>query len=103
VMRKDFFGGLWSVNDWEWLWGRTIAQLELRTIDQPIIVYKADKDKKKPWEDGTITEEYANKAYQKWLEGKKKRDAAGIKFDMGQVKKVDFNEYLRTGEKKVIE
>ena len=98
-MSKSFFFGLVTVYDWEWLWGRTIAQIELRTIDCPIIVYKADKAKEKPWKDGTVSESYAQKALRKWQEGKKERERKNIKFDMGKVRKIDMDEYLRTGKK----
>lgn len=104
VMRKDFFFGLLSVYDWEWLWGRTAAQIELRTIDQPIVVYKKDDKKPKPWEGGKVSKEYADKAYQKWLEGKKKRDREGTGLNLGKTlgkaTKMNFDEYLRKGEEK---
>lgn len=99
MMSKSFFFGLVTVYDWEWLWGRTAAQIELRTIDQPIVVYKKDKEKEKPWKDGTVSESYAQKAYRKWLEGKKDRDKKGITLDMSKVRKIDMEEYLRTGNK----
>lgn len=103
-MRKDFFFGLLSVYDWEWLWGRTAAQIELRTIDQPIVVYKKDDKKPKPWEGGKVSKEYADKAYQKWLEGKKKRDREGTGLNLGKTlgkaTKMNFDEYLRTWEEK---
>ena len=67
-MRRDFFFGLVSVCDWEWLWGRTAAQIELRTIDQPIVVWKRDDSgKPKPGEKGfTRTAAEAAREYQKW-------------------------------------
>ena len=102
-MRKDFFGGLWSVNDWEWLWGRTAAQIELRCIDQPIIVYQKDKDKEKPWKDGVASSDYAQKAYKKWLEGKKARERDGKTLDLskglGHIRRLDFDAYLKDGKK----
>lgn len=103
-MRKDFFWGLVSVCDWEWLWGRTAAQIELRTLDQPIVVYKADKDKEKPWKNGTVSGSYANKQYQKWLEGKKRREKDGSQIDFDKVfensTKIDMNALLKNGEVK---
>jgi len=51
-MSKSFFFGLLTVYDWEWLWGRTAAQVELRTIDQPLLVYKKDDNHTKPGEKG---------------------------------------------------
>lgn len=106
-MSKSFFFGLVTVYDWEWLWGRTAAQIELRTIDQPIVVYKADKNKEKPWKNGTVSEDYASDQLRKWQERKKQREREGKIIDIEKAlangKKVDFNEFLRTGEKKEIE
>lgn len=103
-MSKTFFFGLVTVYDWEWLWGRTAAQIELRCIDQPIVVYKADENKQKPWENGTATESYANKQYKKWLEKKKKREAEGKAVDVGKVfkqaKRIDLMRLIDTGEQK---
>lgn len=94
-MRKDFFGGLVSVNDWEWLWGRTAAQIEIRMIDQPIVVYKRDDDKPKPGQKGyTKTAEEAARDYQRW----KDRQAMEKK----QGKKIDLHTFLATGDKKEI-
>lgn len=106
-MSKSFFFGLVIVYDWEWLWGRTAAQIELRTIDQPIVVYKADKNKEKPWKNGTVSEDYATSQLRKWQERKKQREREGKTIDIEKAfangKKVDFNEFLRTGEKKEID
>ena len=103
-MPRDFLFGLIRVPMWDYYWGLTAAQVELLTIDQPIVVYKKDENKPKPWEKGTVTEDYAKKAYQKWLEKKKKREAEGKNVDINQVfqrgKRVDFMHYLDTGEKK---
>ena len=100
-MNKSFFFGLITVYDWEYLWGRTAAQIELRTVDQPIVVYKADKNKEKPWKDGIVSSDYAHKQYMKWLEGKKQRERDGKKLNIVEAlsngKKVDFNEFLKTG------
>ena len=89
-MRKDFFFGFLSVNDWEYLWGRTKAQIELRTIDQPLVVYKSDNKKETPWKNGKVSEDYASIQYHKWLEKKKLREK--------QNKKIDFMKYLQTPE-----
>ena len=105
-MSRSFFFGFITVYDWEWLWGRTAAQIELRTIDQPIIVYKKDKDKEQPWKNGTVSEDYAQKQYRKWLERKKQREREGKTIDLEKTfangRKVDMNEYLKTGEKREI-
>lgn len=87
-MRKDFFFGLYSVNDWEWLWGRTAAQIELRSIDQPITVYKHDDNNKpKPGDPNyRPDEEKMKRAVEKWKERKAKR-----KYNMAH--------FLATGEK----
>lgn len=105
-MPRDFFGGLYRVPMWDYYWGLTSAQVELLTIDQPIVVYKAEKKKEKPWKDGYVEDNYASKQYQKWLEKKKKRDAEGktFKFDngIGNVRRLDMNEFLTKGNKKEI-
>ena len=102
-MPRCFFFGMIEVPMWDYYWGLTAAQVELLTIDQPIIVYKADETKVKPWESGHVSAEYANKQYEKWLKNKKEREKSGRKTDFGKIfngKKVDFDEFLRTGEKK---
>lgn len=105
-MPRDFFFGMIRVPMWDYYWGLTAAQVELLTIDQPIVVYKRDEKKAKPWEKGTVSENYANKAYQKWLEKKKQREKNGGAVDIGNVlqqgKRVDMNTFLETGEKKEI-
>jgi len=101
-MPRDFLFGMIRVPMWDYYWGLTAAQVELLTIDQPIVVYKADKDNDKPWKNGTATEGYAKSQYQKWLEKKKKREAEGK--DLGKMfqngRKIDFDKLLGTGEEK---
>ena len=101
-MPRDFLFGMIRVHMWDYYWGLTAAQVELLTIDQPIVVYKADKDNDKPWKNGTATEGYAKSQYQKWLEKKKKREAEGK--DLGKMfqngRKIDFDKLLGTGEEK---
>ena len=101
-MPRYFLFGFIEVPMWDYYWGLTAAQVELLTIDQPIVVYKADKDNDKPWKKGTVSEGYANKQYQKWLEKKKKREAEGKDLDFRTGKKVDFGHFIATGEKKEI-
>ena len=101
-MPRDFLFGMIRVPMWDYYWGLTAAQVELLTIDQPIVVYKADKDNDKPWKNGTATAGYAKSQYQKWLEKKKKREAEGK--DLGKMfqngRKIDFEKLLGTGEEK---
>lgn len=92
VMSKSFFFGFVTVYDWEWLWGRTAAQIELRTIDQPIIVYKADEKKEVPWKNGRASSKYANDQLRKWREKKKRKEKSG--------KHIDFLHLMQTEEKK---
>ena len=101
-MPRDFLFGMIRVTMWDYYWGLTAAQVELLTIDQPIVVYKADKDNDKPWKNGTATEGYAKNQYQKWLEKKKKREAEGKDFDkmFQNGRKIDFDHLLNTGEEK---
>ena len=98
-MPRDFLFGLIRVPMWDYYWGLTAAQVELLSIDQPIVVYKADKDNDKPWKKGQVSGGYAKSQYQKWLE-KKKREAEGKKLDFQQGRRVDFQHFVETGEKK---
>ena len=41
-MPRDFCFGLIRVPMWDYYWGLTAAQVELLTIDQPIVVYKKE-------------------------------------------------------------
>ena len=105
-MPRYFLFGMIEVPMWDYYWGFTAAQVEILTVDQPIVVYKKDNDKKKPWEGGTASEDYANRQYRKWLERKKQREREGKSVDIGKTfsngQKVDFGEYLKTGEKKPV-
>lgn len=83
-MPRDFLFGMLRVPMWDYYWGLTAAQVELLTIDQPIIVYKAEKDNM-PWKDGKATEDYANKQLQKWLEKKRQREKEGKSYDVGKL------------------
>lgn len=96
-MSKSFFFGLVTVYDWEWLWGRTAAQIELRTIDQPIVVYKRDENKAKPGEAGYQTMSAAEG--RDLVKNFKKRKILG---KLKKTKKYDMGTLLETGEKKEI-
>lgn len=96
-MSKSFFFGLVTVYDWEWLWGRTAAQIELRTIDQPIVVYKRDENKAKPGEAGYQTMSAAEG--RDLVKNFKKRKILG---KLKKAKKYDMGTLLETGEKKEI-
>ena len=102
-MPRDFLFGLIRVPMWDYYWGLTAAQVELLTIDQPIVVYKKEK-KEAPWKNGTVSEEYADKQYRKWLERKKQREREGKTIDLEKTfangQKVDMETFLKTGEKK---
>ena len=97
MMSKSFFFGLVTVYDWEWLWGRTAAQIELRTIDQPIVVYKRDENKAKPGEAGYQTMSAAEG--RDLVKNFKKRKILG---KLKKAKKYDMGTLLETGEKKEI-
>lgn len=105
-MPRYFLFGTVEVPMWDYYWGLTAAQVELLTIDQPIVVYKKEK-KDAPWKDGKVSEDYANKQYRKWLERKKQREREGKKIDIAgtfaNAKKLDMKTLLETGEKKEIE
>ena len=97
MMSKSFFFGLVTVYDWEWSWGRTAAQIELRTIDQPIVVYKRDENKAKPGEAGYQTMSAAEG--RDLVKNFKKRKILG---KLKKTKKYDMGTLLKTGEKKEI-
>ena len=101
-MPRYFLFGFIEVPMWDYYWGLTAAQVELLAIDQPIVVYKADKDKEKPWKDGTVSENYANRQYLKWLERKKQRELEGKSIDFEKTfsagKKVDMGTFLNSNE-----
>jgi hypothetical protein len=99
-MPRDFLFGMIRVPMWDYYWGLTAAQVQLLMVDMPIVVYKADKDNDKPWKKGKVSGGYANKQYQKWLEKKKKREAEGKTLDFQQGRRVDFQHFVDTGEKK---
>ena len=105
-MPRDFLFGLVRVPMWDYYWGLTAAQVELLTIDQPIVVYKKEK-KEAPWKDGKVSEDYADKQYRKWLERKKQREREGKTVDLEKTfangQKVDMQTFLKTGEKKETE
>ena len=102
-MPRDFLFGLIRVPMWDYYWGLTAAQVELLTIDQPIVVYKKDDDNDKPWKKGTVSESYANKQYQQWLAKKKQREAEGKTLDITQIqqgRRIDLGHLVATGEQK---
>ena len=105
-MPRDFLFGLVRVPMWDYYWGLTAAQIELLTVDQPIVVYKKEK-KEAPWKDGKVSEDYADKQYRKWLERKKQREREGKTVDLEKTfangQKVDMQTFLKTGEKKETE
>lgn len=100
MMPRYFLFGLIEVPFWEYRSGLTVAQIELLIADVPIVVYKKDEDNDKPWKKGTVSESYANKQYQKWLEGKKRREAEGKTLDFQQGRRIDFQHLVETGERK---
>lgn len=70
-------------------WVLSNAHLELLVCDQPLIVYK--KDKKNPQEH---TKKELDAVWSKW-EAKRKREGKSSDFSVGR--KVDLNDFLRTG------
>ena len=93
-MPRDFLFGLVRVPMWDYYWGLTAAQIELLTIDTPIVVYKRDDSgKPKPGEKGfTRTAEQARKEYEKWKARQEAEKKKGVK--------IDLSTFLSTGEKK---
>lgn len=103
-MPRDFLFGTVRVPMWDYRWGLTAAQVEILTIDQPMVAYKRDEDKETPWKNGKVSESYAKSQYQKWLEKKKKREKEGKTLDaekvFGKGKRIDFGHLLKTGEER---
>ncbi len=93
-MPRDFLFGLVRVPMWDYYWGLTAAQIELLTIDTPIVVYKRDDSgKPKPGEKGfTRTAEQARKEYERWKARQEAEKKKGVK--------IDLSTFLSTGEKK---
>ena len=88
---RYFFFGLIRIERYEYLYGHTVAQIELMTYDVPITVYKADDNKPKPGEKGfQRTAAQASIEYQRWLDRKNKEKEKGIK--------VNLNTFLKTGD-----
>lgn len=90
-MPRDYLFGLIRIPMYDYYWGLTAAQVELLSVDQPLVVWKKDKAKEKPWKDGKVTEGYAERQYRKWLEKKAQREKQG--------KKLDFMKYLQDSVK----
>lgn len=83
MMRRDFLFGFFSVYGWDYYWGLTAAQIELRIIDAPFIAYKADSSAPKPGEKGfKRTAAQANAEYENWLQNIKKEKEKGIKVNL---------------------
>lgn len=76
-----FFGFI-PVKAYDYWWGYTKAQIELMTIDRPLVVYK-DKDKKP-----VHTKKEMDDLMKQWEEKKRKERE-------GKAKKVDINEFLK--------
>ena len=93
-MPRDFLFGLVRIPMWDYYWGLTAAQIELLTIDTPIVVYKRDDSgKPKPGEKGfTRTAEQARKEYERWKARQEAEKKKGVK--------IDLSTFLSTGEKK---
>lgn len=69
-------------------WVLSNAHLELLICDQPLIVYKKDKDKT------THTKKEMDSVWAKWEE-KRKKQGKDTDFTVGT--KVNLNDFLRTG------
>lgn len=90
-MRPRYLFGIFRIERYEYLWGHTMAQIELMMHDTPIVVYKADENKPKPGQEGfKRTAAQANAAYQKWLDRQRKEKEKGIK--------VSLDNFMENGE-----
>lgn len=57
---------------WEYYWGYTSAQIELASIDAPMVAYKK-REKTKEEKLNGYTRDKAKRDYERWLERKKNR------------------------------
>ena len=93
MMPRFFLFGMIRVPMWEYYWGLTAAQVELLTIDTPIVVYKRDKNKARPGQKGyEVSADRAEQYYYEWKKRKKRREKSG--------RKLDLQHLLATGEQK---
>ncbi len=96
-MPRDFFFGMIRVPMWDYYWGFTAAQIELLTIDQPIIVYKRDENTARPGERGY--KGMSEKESRELVKNFKKRKIVE-KMNYGKVKKYDMGTLLEKGKLK---
>lgn len=95
MMPRYFLFGIIRVPMWDYYWGLTSAQVDLLTIDTPIVVYKKSDSKPKPGQKGySLSSDDAERQYYEWKKAKKAREKKGVR--------IDLNHLLSTGEKKEI-
>lgn len=97
MMPRRFFFGLIEVPMWEYRSGLTIAQIDILTIDQPIVVHKRDdSNRPKPGEKGfTRTADQARKEYERWKKRHEEEKNKGIS--------INLDTFLSTGKRNEIE
>lgn len=97
MMPRDYLFGLIRIPMYDYYWGLTSAQVDLLSIDRPMVVYKKEKDNEpKPGEKGfKRTAAQAQAAYRQWLERQKTEKESGIKVSLGT--------FISTRKKKEIE
>lgn len=90
-MPRYFLFGLIRIPMYEYMWGHTIAQIELIDIDQPVTFFKHDSSNRpKPGEKGYVPDKKKLDAcVEKWKKRKAERDKEGFILD----------KFLLTGEK----
>ena len=83
------FGGLMRIPMYGYYWVHTSVQVDLMAIDTPMVVYDRKKDNK-----ANHTRKEMDDVMAKW---KAKREAQGKSDDFSVGKKINLNDFLRTG------
>lgn len=82
------FGGIVQIPLYAYRWVMTSAQIDLMTIDIPIVVYKTEKD------NNNHTKKEMNDLMTQWEE-KRRKSGKSIDFTAGS--KANLNDFMRTG------
>lgn len=94
-MPKYYFFGLHRVQMYEYLWGHTVAQIQMLMYDRPKTVYKHDKSHGlKPGDKGYKPDKKKlDAAVERWKKRKAERKKQGF----------SLSKFLSTGKKEPVE
>lgn len=91
MQSRDFLFGLIHVPMYDYWWGLTWQEVQLLSIDQPLVVYDHKTEKKKGFK--KVNPLDVIRAKKEWEEKYKGREDEKIK--------IDFSQYMVTGKKNV--